>query len=385
MNLTLKPAVLRWARERAGLNAEALAKKVGLTVDRIHFWEESGELRFKQAEKLARVTHTPFGYLYLATPPEEKLPVPDFRTVGSEEMQRPSPELLDVLDEAQRRQDWFRDYLVSSGAEPLPFVGSLNIKLSPQVAAARICAQLGITTELRAEACLWEDALRLEVERIEDSGVLVMRSGIVGNNTRRPLDVDEFRGFALSDRYAPLIFLNAKDAKGAQMFTLMHELVHLWLGLTGVSNLKATYAPARDTERFCNAVAAEILVPEKELRERWAAARRQADPLASLASHFKVSSLVLLRRLQDLQFIDRETFLRRYREEEARFVELAAKQSGGGDFYRTQRTRSGERFAKALIESTLEGRTPYRDAMRLLGISKVTTFNQFARELEFPV
>jgi Zn-dependent peptidase ImmA (M78 family) len=362
-----------------------LAKKVGLTVDRIRVWEESGELRFKQAEKLARVTHTPFGYLYLATPPEEKLPVPDFRTVGSEEMQRPSPELLDVLDEAQRRQDWFRDYLVTSGAEPLPFVGSLNINLSPQVTAARICAQLGITTELRAQARLWEDALCLEIERIEDSGVLVMRSGIVGNNTRRPLDVDEFRGFALSDRYAPLIFLNAKDAKGAQMFTLIHELVHLWLGLTGVSNLKATYAPARDTERFCNAVAAEILVPEKELRERWAAARRQADPLASLASHFKVSSLVLLRRLQDLQFIDRETFLRRYREEEARFVELAAKQSGGGDFYRTQRTRSGERFAKALIESTLEGRTPYRDAMRLLGISKVTTFNQFARELEFPV
>jgi Zn-dependent peptidase ImmA (M78 family) len=385
MNLTLKPAVLRWARERAGLNAEALAKKVGLTVDRVRVWEESGELRFKQAEKLARVTHTPFGYLYLATPPEEKLPVPDFRTVGSEEMQRPSPELLDVLDEAQRRQDWFRDYLVSSGAEPLEFVGSLNLNTSPQRAAERICSQMGIATELRAEARLWEDALRLEVERIEDSGVLVMRSGIVGNNTRRPLDVDEFRGFALSDRYAPLIFLNAKDAKGAQMFTLMHELVHLWLGLTGVSNLKATYAPARDTERFCNAVAAEILVPEKELREQWAAAKRQADPLASLVSHFKVSSLVLLRRLQDLQFIDRETFLRRYREEEARFVELAAKQSGGGDFYRTQRTRSGQRFAKALIESTLEGRTPYRDAMRLLGISKVTTFNQFARELEFPV
>jgi Zn-dependent peptidase ImmA (M78 family) len=385
MNLTLQPSVLRWARERAGLDAEALAKKVGLAVDRIRFWEESGELRFNQAEKLARVTHTPFGYLYLATPPVEKLPVPDFRTVGSEEVQRPSPELLDVLDEAQRRQDWFRDYLVTNGAEPLPFVGSLNIGLSPQVAAARICAQLGITTELRAQARLWEDALRNEVERIEDSGVLIMRSGIVGNNTHRPLDVDEFRGFALSDRYAPLIFLNAKDAKGAQMFTLMHELVHLWLGLTGVSNLEDTYAPDRDTERFCNAVAAEILVPENELRDRWALARRQADPMASLTAYFKVSSLVLLRRLRDLNFIDRETFLRRYREEEARFVQIAAQKSGGGDFYRTQRTRSGERFAKALIESTLEGRTPYRDAMRLLGMTKVETFNRFARELEFIV
>ena len=385
MNLTLKPAVLRWARERAGLDAESLAKKVGLGVDRVRFWEESGELRFNQAEKLARVTHTPFGYLYLATPPDEKLPVPDFRTVGNEEMLRPSPELLDILDEAQGRQDWFRDYLVTSGAEPLSFVGSLNTGLSPQVAATRICAQLGITTELRAQARLWEDALRHEIERIEDSGVLIMRSGIVGNNTHRPLDVDEFRGFALSDRYAPLIFLNSKDAKGAQMFTLMHELVHLWLGLTGVSNLKDTYAPDLDTERFCNAVAAEILVPENELRERWTLARKQNDPMASLTGYFKVSSLVLLRRLRDLNFIDRETFLSRYHEEEARFVQVAAQKSGGGDFYRTQRTRFGERFSKALIESTLEGRTPYRDAMRLLGMTKVETFNRFARELEFIV
>ena len=383
MNLTLKPAVLRWARERAGLDAAALAKKVGLTVDRVHGWENSGELRFKQAEKLAQVTHTPFGYLYLATPPVEKLPVPDFRTVGSEEVQRPSPELLDVLDEAQRRQDWFRDYLVTRGAEPLAFVGSLDPQATPQRAAARICEHLGITTELRAQSRLWEDALRLEVERIEDSGVLVMRSGIVGNNTHRPLDVDEFRGFALADRYAPLIFLNAKDAKGAQMFTLMHELVHLWLGLTGVSNLAETYAPDRDIERFCNAVAAEILVPEKELVEQWTVGKRRADVLPWLAKHFKVSSLVLLRRLHDLKILDWEDFLQRYRQEEAQFAQLAAKQSGGGDFYRTQRSRSGVRFAKALIESTLEGRTPYRDAMRLLGMSKLSTFNQFARELEF--
>jgi Zn-dependent peptidase ImmA (M78 family) len=383
MNLTLKPAVLRWARERAGLDAAALAKKVGLTVARIHGWENSGELRFKQAEKLAQVTHTPFGYLYLATPPVETLPVPDFRTVADTEVLSPSPELLDVLDEAQRRQDWFRDYLVTRGAEPLAFVGSLDLKTTPQRAAARIAAHLGLTTELRAQSRLWEDALRLEVERIEDSGVLVMRSGIVGNNTHRPLDVDEFRGFALADRYAPLIFLNAKDAKGAQMFTLMHELVHLWLGLTGVSNLTETYAPARETEQFCNAVAAEILVPENELVEKWKIGKGRTDVLPWLAGHFKVSSLVLLRRLHDLKHLGWDEFLQRYRQEEARFVQLAAKQAGGGDFYRTQRSRSGERFAKALIESTLEGRTPYRDAMRLLGISKLSTFNQFARELEF--
>lgn len=385
MNLTLQPTVLRWARERAGLDAEALAKKVGLKVDRIHFWEHSGKLDFHHAEKLARVTHTPFGYLYLASPPVEKLPVPDFRTVGNEEALQPSPELLEVLDEAQRRQDWFRDYLVTSGAEPIDFVGSLRPDVSPQVAARRICERMGITTEIRAQVRRWEDALRLEVERIEESGVLIMRSGIVGNNTHRPLDVDEFRGFALSDRYAPLIFINGKDAKGAQLFTLMHEVVHLWVGLTGVSNLDATFAPNLDAEKFCNAVAAEILVPENELRDRWTAVRGQGDPLPGLTSHFKVSSLVILRRILDLGFINWDEFRQRYKVEEARFIELSVQKAGGGDFYRTQRTRSGERFAKALIEWTLEGRTPYRDAMRMLGINKIEIFKRFARELEFIV
>jgi len=383
MKVTLEPQVLRWARERAGLSIRELAEKLKTKPESVRSWEETGQLSFAQAEKVARVTHTPFGYLYLETPPEEKLPVPDFRTVAGKDLLRPSPDLLDVLGDALRRQDWFRDYLVAYGEELLSFVGSVKLNDSTDEVAARIRRGIHLDTEMRSDARNWEEALRLQVEGMEESGVLVMRSGIVGNNTHRQLSVDEFRGFALSDPYAPLVFINSRDSKGAQMFTLAHELVHIWLGVSGVSNLEATYAPNHRIERFCNRVAAELLVPAVELRAEWQAARTQPRPLAGLAQRFKVSSLVLLRRLRDLRFISQTQFERQYSDEEKRFEERTAQSAGGGDFYLTQRTRTGRRFAKALIESVLEGRTTYRDAFQLLGIRKIETFNEFVKEMNF--
>lgn len=252
-------------------------------------------------------------------------------------------------------------------------------------AAARLRERHGLTTDLRAEAPTWDDALRLEIDRIEQSGLLVLRSGIVGNNTHRPLDVREFRGFAMADPYAPLIFLNGRDGRAAQMFTLIHELVHVWLGQSGVSNLTQTMPSDHHTERYSNAVAAEVLVPEAMLRDRWQMIEHDLDTAAAaLTRQFKVSSLVILRRLHDIGALDWATFRTRYPAEEARFAALADAQPGGGDFYRTQRTRSSTRFATALIEDTLEGRTSWRDALKLLGIKKIATFKEMARNLGLP-
>lgn len=385
MDITLQPQVLRWARERAALDEDVLAKKVGTKPERVVDWEQTGHLSFSQAQKLAKATYTPFGYLYLRTPPEERLPIPDFRTVGGAGVRRPSPNLIDILDDALQRQDWFRDYLIAYGEDPIAYVGSLAITMPIAEAVVRMRRVVPFGVAARADARTWEEALTLQIEQIESSGILVMRSGIVRSNTHRSLEVDEFRGFAIADQYAPLIFINGRDSLAAQMFTLAHELVHIWAGVSGVSNLDNTYPVDRAEERFCNQVAAELLVPETELRQQWPEACRQAQPVAWLLRQFKVSSLVVLRRLNDLGLIDLDTFQRLYREEVERFRAIAAERAGGGDFYRTQRTRSGRRFARALIESTLEGRTPYRDALRLLGISKVGTFNEFARQLDFPV
>jgi Zn-dependent peptidase ImmA (M78 family) len=263
----------------------------------------------------------------------------------------------------------------------LTFVGSLSQNLPIVEAANRVREVINFDESQQART--WEDALRLQIEQIENAGVLVLRNGIVGNNTHRPLSVDEFRGFALADAYAPLIFINARDAKGAQMFTLAHELVHIWVGVSGISNLEKTYADHDDVERFCNQVAAELLVPAAELQEQWSQVSSRDDWLQPLTRRFKVSSLVILRRLNDGALISPSTFQQRYQAEQARFHAAATEQDGGGDFYRTQRSRLSKQFLQALVESTLEGRTPYRDALRLLGLSKVETFQALARDLAF--
>jgi Zn-dependent peptidase ImmA (M78 family) len=297
-------------------------------------------------------------------------------------LERPSPDLLDVVDDVLTRQSWYREYAQSSGFDALDFVGRLTPDVDPVQAAAQIRERHGLTPELRASAASWEEALRLEVERIESSGVLVMRNGVVGNNTSRPLDVGEFRGFAIADDLAPVIFLNGRDAKAAQMFTLMHELVHIWLGRSGVSNLNMTLPVANETERVSNRVAAEILVPRAELDDAWAIRRGNPAAVSQMARLFKVSSLVILRRLLDTGQVEVQEFRERYAAEEDRFRAAGGRDdAGGGDFYRTQTIRTSRRFATTLIAATLEGKTSRRDAFRLLGIRSPSTFEEFARRL----
>ncbi len=381
MKLTLAITCLRWARERAGLSISDLAAKMHVSEEKIQAWENSGEITIAQADKLAHVTHTPIGYLFLPEPPIEQLPVKDFRTLGTQRIARPSPELLDTVNEALRRQDWYREYAEANGAQPLAFVGSLQISDTTSDAVAQIRQFVAWDGTMRAQATMWEKALSQQIEAVEEAGVLVMRNGVVGNNTRRPLNVSEFRGFALSDPFAPLIFLNGRDAKAAQMFTLAHELVHLFLGVSGISNLNQTYAPDDQTEQFCNKVAAELLVPLAELRRQWNFVKMSPDAVTRLMKHFKVSSLVILRRLRDADFLTESEFRRLYADALAQF-NTQQKSDGGGDFYRTLRTRLGRRFATAVVESALEGRTLYRDAYRLLGVTNAEGVRRLAQEVE---
>jgi Zn-dependent peptidase ImmA (M78 family) len=369
--------VLRWAAERARLDDAAIAK-------RFRKWPQwlSGEAHptLKQLEDLARVTHTPFGFFFLPEPPRLDLPVPDFRTLRDAPPREPSNDLLDTLYLCQRRQDWFREYAQIHGLAPVAFVGRARVGDAPEAVAADLRGALGLSVAERQALPTWTEALRQMIAHSEDAGVLVMAGSIVGANSHRKLDVGEFRGFALADDLAPLLFLNAADSKAAQMFSLAHELAHLALGQSGVSDAEAGRVPEQAIERWCNSVAAELLVPLAAMRDLVRPDAPVEQEIQRFARLFKVSSLVALRRLFDAGFINEARLWYHYRQEVERLRALD-RSRGGGDFYRTLGARTGKRFARALVGSTLEGQTLFQDAFRLLGVRKSATFYQAAREL----
>lgn len=380
--IPVSPRMLSWARERARLDPAALTHRF----PRLHAWE-AGEAQptLRQLEDYAKATHAPIGYFFLPDPPVEPVPIPDFRTLADRAITRPSPNLLDTVYACQERQSWYREYVQVSGYPPLPFVGSLSRDMAPLQAAERIRRELSFSVDARRDCRTWTEALRLVIDQAEAVGIMVMVSGVVLNNNYRHLDPQEFRGFALADALAPLVFINGADTKAAQMFTLAHELAHLWLGQTALSDASADNGANNATETWCNQVAAELLVPLATFTAELQEGEPLRQTLDRLARRFKVSTLVVLRRLLDAGRFSRDEFFQAYREELTHLRNLDAGGSGGGDFYRTTAARVSKRFARALVESTLEGRTLYRDAFRMLGISKTTTFNEFGRSLHFPI
>lgn len=374
----VNPSLLRWARERAGLTPADLAGRF----PKLEAWEAGETLpTLNQIERFARGVHVPVGYLFLPAPPEEPLPIPDFRTMGGAPIHRPSPNLLDMLFAAQERQAWYREFAQLTREPEARFVGSLTTA-TPATEAARTMAEtLDFDLQARAACGSWEEALRLFIRQADRAGVLVMVSGVVLSNNRRTLDPQEFRGFALADDLAPLVFVNGADTKAGQMFTLAHELAHLWLGASALSNgTAATLDGQRSEEVWCNAVAAELLAPLESVRAALLEAEALDETLKRLARQFKVSTLVILRRLLDVGVLDRREFDVAWKAELDRVLQFS-RNSSGGDFYRTTLSRVSRRFARALVASTLEGQTLYRDAFRMLGIGKTETFNNIGREL----
>ena len=376
IRVDVRPRMLRWARERAGYSTDALLRRFPKLVD----WE-AGKIRptLKQLEQFARSTHVPVGFLFLPEPPEESVPIPDFRRVAGAEDLSPSPDLLDTIYLCQQRQEWFRDFARSSGEKPLGFVGSVEAGDDVVEVANRIRSTLEFDLEARRRHPTWTDALRGFIGQAEEAGVLVMCSGVVGNNTRRALNPEEFRGFALADDLAPLVFINGADTRAAQMFTLAHELAHIWLGQSALTDSEAGQIPDRASEQWCNHVAAELLVPLALLQEEYDPSQPLEEEAQRLARRFKVSTLVILRRIHDIGGINRQELRGAYETELEKLLDVP--RGSGGNFYLTQAARTSKRFTRALVISTLEGRTLHRDAFRLLGFKKLSTFQELGRTL----
>lgn len=364
----VKPTLIRWAIDRSDTSETELAKSVGTSDTVVQGWlDGSGRPSFRQARLIAGRARVPFAFLFLDEPPPETLPIPDFRTIASEEISTISVDLRDVLLAALRKQAWLSDYLRETGGAPNEIVGSVAIDTPVAEVAAEIRVKLGLT-DISTRPTTAEAFLRDLVEQAAEIGITVLRSGIVGTNTRRTLDVGEFRGFALSDDYAPFVFINSADASTAQVFTLIHELCHLWTGESGISDVLNNSNPFSGSapETRCNRIAAEVLVPEAQFRASWQSDLPPEDAVREVAARFRVSRFVAAIRARETDLLSEDEFEALY--ETFTTSWRSQPRGSGGNFYRTTIARNGPKFTQTVLDATSAQRLLIRDAAALLDV-----------------
>lgn len=375
--MDVHPSVLEWAIERSGKSRDDIERKFPKCLDWV---AQTIRPTYRQLELFARATYTPFGFFFLPEPPGDDLPIPLYRSSQTDQGHRPSVHLLDTVSAMKRRQDWMREHLIRDGCRPHPLVRSENLDGDSVAVADRLRDFLGLSRTWNTDARDRRSALRVLRDAVDEAGILVFFNGIVGNDTRRPLDVNEFRGFVLIDDYAPLVFVNGADALVGRLFTLAHELAHVAFGVAAAFDLRDMRPSSQPEELKCNAVAAELLVPEARLRRDWSPHASRSDLIESLSRKYKVSRLVIAYRAMDMALLTFDEFgeLRSGLAKPA--AEPRRRPTPGGDFWRNQYWRVGPRFAAAVHSAARAEELLFRDAYDLTDC-RGATFDSLVTEL----
>ena len=357
-----------WAIARAGYDLSDFAIKFPKVQDWV---DQKKKPTVKQLEAFSKKVHLPFGYLFLPEPPKESLPIPFFRTnnVGEHNV---SINVYDTILLMQQRQDWLREYLIENDFQPLPFVGKFRNSQNYQEIVADIRSTLGLNNEWASSYKTWQEALDHLAQKIEEIGITIVFNGVVENNTSRPIRVDECRGFVLVDSIAPFMFINNSDGKAAQLFTIIHELAHVWTGHSAGFDFRQLL-PANDPiELLCDKVSAEFLVPAESFVKVWST----RPNIANTARYFKVSEIVIARRALDLGYLTKVEFFAFYSQYSKREFLKKENQGDGGNFYATAKKRIGLTFAAHINQAVKSGKLLYRDAYKLTSL-KGDTYQTF--------
>jgi Zn-dependent peptidase ImmA (M78 family) len=373
ISVEIAPSVLEWIGNAAFF--EGVDKSL---LSHFYKWKnDEAQPTYAQIESLSKKIHIPLGYFFLKTPPKEDLPMLEFRTLNSTTLPKPSRDLIDTYYQTAAIQNWMRDYLLDQGNERLPFVSLCSHEKKPEIIAASIRNAIGLDKDWYTQSQDSKVSFDKLRELIESNGILILQNGVVGQNNYRKLSITEFRAFTLIDEYAPLIFINNNDTTGGKLFSLLHEAVHIWLGLYSFYNedsgLSFNVSPQ---ETLCNAAAAELLVPNAFFIDKWNGTHKPAlkDKITYIAKHFKCGEITIARRALDNNYIVQS----QYEEIAADVitgVNTSNKKSGGGDYYKTIISRLGSRLILAIDNSVKEGKTPYTEAFALTGTNHATFTN----------
>ena len=381
--ITVKPIIIQWAIQSAGKDVSGLSDKF----DKIDKWtSEESELTVSELNKLSKELRIPFGYFFLVEPPDEDIQLLKYRTVENEEQAKPSRDLIDTIKYMEKRQSFMRDALIEDGFLPHEFVGSATITDNPEDLAVKITQALKLKKDWNKNNPAAFNVLR---EAVSNLGILVMQNGVVGNNNHRVLNVAEFRAFVLIDEYVPLIFLNARDSANAKVFSLCHELVHIWLGVDELYNDNFTTNQIFNNgqlESFCNEVAAEMLLPLSSIQSALDPQNDIYTNIKHISKVFNVSELVVCIRLKTKKFINAKVFNEVYANlltemrDNLLGKQLQEKKSGG-DYYATSGSRLDARFAATVSRKAREGRILYTEAYELVG-AKGKTYDNLIKYVE---
>jgi Zn-dependent peptidase ImmA (M78 family) len=371
----ITPSVIQWARKQAKFSIVEAARKIQRPVDDIQDWE-NGSLRpsIPQARKAAQVYRRPLAVFYLPEPPIEFSTLRDFRVLPDNAIREYSPELSLLIRTTTYRQEWTREYLLEEEIDPLPFAGSFSITSAPREVASDILRVLEITPKDQQKCSSRNEALHLWLKKAELVGIFIFR--------KRQIDLKEARGFVLSDDIAPFIFINSDDSKAAQIFTLVHELAHIWINLSGVSNMEyqgtAIDKDSSHVEYFCNQVAAEAVLEESSFLREWNnqnPTQSIEDRINQISGIFNISEEVVARRLLEREIISqkkyaelREFYQGRWFEFKRDEIKKMKSSKSFPSYYTTTVSSNGYAFTQTVVGAYVGGALSGRDASSLLNV-----------------
>ena len=373
----ITPNVLKWARESARMTEETAAAKVSVKVDKLKEWEEgTNQPTIRQAQTLAKAYKRPFALFFLPEVPRDFQPLQDFRKSGSKELTTSS---IFIIREIQQKQAWISDVYSENNEEKLPFVGRFSLNSNPKDVADDILATLGINpAKYKAD-----NPIREWINAAESNGIFVSRTSFI--HSKMKLDSEELQGFAIADHFAPFVFLNSDDWNAPQLFTLVHELAHVWIAATGISNEIEPEIANRDKfnpiELFCNEVAANALIPSEIMLNIDRRFFKNSQDIFKTAKNLGVSSFAFLVRALNLQLvssseykvlkrqseIDYQAFLKREAEKKAALKLKQKEKPGGPNPYLLRLNKNSRLFTQVVLDALRSGFVQPTQASFLLG------------------
>ena len=384
----ITPNVLKWARESAKMTELIAAAKVSVTVEKLKEWEDGiNQPTIRQAQTLAKAYKRPFALFFLPDIPRDFQPLQDFRKSGSKSLTTSS---IFIIREIQQKQAWLSDVYSDNQEEKLQFVGRYTINDNPQDVAKNILETLNINPSFYKS----DNPIKEWIDAAETNGIFISRTSFI--HSRLKLDSDELQGFAIADPYAPFVFVNSEDWNAPQLFTLVHELAHIWIAETGISNdveheikNKGKFHPV---ELFCNEVAANALMPKEIVLNFGAESFRSSKDVFRISKQLGVSSFALLVRALNLNIVSISTYQQLKKQADIDFAEFLKREAekkakqkvkenpGGPNYFLLQLNRNSRLFTQTVLDAFRGGFIEPTLASNLLNV-QVNKFQKLESQL----